>query len=206
MNEKSGSKPSTDEKLKILYDHYKDSFANAKEFLDRRDRIFYVLLVVLGLTVIQITLPTETINIASEILSNYVGVQVAVGTELANSVLWFALLSLLVRYYQSVVYIQRIYPYIHKLEENLSSLLGQKDIISREGKYYLKNYPLFSKWSWQLYTIFLPALVVALTGWKVISDYNLSNVISIGLIINCIIFLAIVVSTSLYLLMLHFEK
>lgn len=206
MNEKSGSKPSTDEKLKILYDHYKDSFANAKEFLDRRDRIFYVLLVVLGLTVIQITLPIETINIASELLSNYVGLKVTVGTELANSVLWFALLSLLVRYYQSVVYIQRLYPYIHKLEERLSSLLEEKDIISREGKYYLKDYPLFSKWSWQLYTIFLPLLIITLTGWKVINDFSISSALSIGLVINCIIFLAIVVSTSLYLLLLHFEK
>lgn len=206
MNDKSSAKISSDEKLRILYDHYKDSFAHAKEFLNRRDKIFYILLAVLGLTVVQISSPAEAINIASEILSRYAGVTVTVGTELANSVLWFALLSLLVRYYQTVVYIQRIYPYIHKLEDRISSLLGQAEVISREGKYYLDNYPRFSGWSWQLYTVFFPVLVILLTGLKVVIDIRLASSWSLGLIINGVIFLAIAFSTLLYVLMLHFEK
>lgn len=194
------------ERLKLLYDHYKDSLTHAKEFLAKRDRAFYILLVILGLTLIQISSPSEVENIASQILSKYAGITVDVGIELSNVVLWFALLSLLLRYYQAVVYVQRLYPYIHNLEDKISHLYGEENIVRREGKFYHQDYPLFSGWSWRLYTVFFPALVLALTGTKVYLDLKATSGWNLSIILNVTIFMAIVISTILYGLLIHFKK
>jgi len=115
-----------------------------------------------------------------------------------GSLIWFGLLGLVVRYFQTVVHIERQYEYIHKLEENISSNYDNK-AFTREGKTYQKAYPLFSEWTWILYTFIFPLLLLIVIFTKVISEFHMGNKSPV-LFINVVFFLCILISTLFYLL------
>ena len=122
-----------------------------------------------------------------------------------GSIIWFGLLSLVVRYFQTVVHIERQYKYIHQIEEQLSAEYANK-VFTREGKSYLNDYPLFSSWAWILYTIVFPALLIVLVIAKVVGEICQAGRISLLISVNVAIALFIVLSTLFYLLLVHFKK
>jgi len=49
-----------DTKFQILHDHYKDSFAQIREFIQLRDRLFLLILIVVILMLFQIYSPKDS--------------------------------------------------------------------------------------------------------------------------------------------------
>ena len=197
--------PTEDTKFQILSDHYKDSFSYLQKFLKQRERFFFLILIIVTLMLFQIYSPADSGKVISQFVTNELGLEDSIDIAFIGSIIWFLLLSFVVRYFQTVVYIERQYNYIHKLEDQLS-LFYNNDVFTREGKSYLSNYPLFSKWVSKLYTIIFPFLLLFVILTKIITEIsNITNGSQL-VYINVIIFSCIFISTVLYLLLVHFEK
>lgn len=192
-------------KLEALADHYKDTFHYVREYVGIRDRLFLLVLVLLGLQFFQISSPDESSTAIVEFFKNTFGFQITVNKHSLNTILWFALLSVVVRYFQANVYINRQYKYLHTLEEKFTSLFGEK-IIAREGKHYLSEYPLFSDWTNVLYTWVFPVLLILTGGFKTYSDWPGCEHLGMAYSLNCAFYLMIATTTVLHLNFIHFGK
>jgi len=194
-----------DAKLQILHDHYKDTFFYIQEYIKLRDRLFLFILVVVTFMLFQLYSPVSAGEAVSHFITKKLELKSPIDITFIGSIIWFGLLSLVVRYFQTVVHIERQYKYIHQLEEQLSSEYVNK-VFTREGKTYLNNYPVFSNWAWILYTIVFPALLGALVIFKINREIWQAGSISLLISVNSAIALFIVLSILFYLLLVHFKK
>ena len=192
-------------KLQLLHDHYKDTFFYIQEYIKLRYRLFLFILIVVTLMLFQVYSPSEFGKAVSQFITKKLELKSPINITFIGSILWFGLLSLVVRYFQTVVHIERQYKYIHQIEEQLSAEYANK-VFTREGKSYLNDYPLFSSWAWILYTIVFPTLLVVLVIVKIVGEIYQAGSISLLISVNVIIALFIVLSTLFYLLLVHFKK
>lgn len=194
-----------DAKLQLLHDHYKDTFSYIRGYLKLRDRLFVLILIVVTLMLFQVYSPAESSEAVSQFITKKLELKSPIDITFIGSIIWFSLLSLVVRYFQTVVHIERQYTYIHQIEEQLSAQYENK-AFTREGKSYLKDYPLFSSWAWILYTIVFPVLLLVLVIVKIVGEISQARSILLLLSINVAIALFIILSTLFYLLMVHLKK
>ncbi len=194
-----------DAKLQLLHDHYKDTFFYIQEYIKLRDRLFLFILIVVTLMLFQVHSPSEFGEAVSQFITKKLELKSPINITFIGSILWFGLLSLVIRYFQTVVHIERQYKYIHQIEEQLSAEYANK-VFTREGKSYLNDYPLFSSWAWILYTIVFPTFLVGLVIVKIVGEICQAGSISLLISVNVTIALFIVLSTLFYLLLVHFKK
>ncbi|NJL58660.1 MAG: hypothetical protein HC887_02435 [Desulfobacteraceae bacterium] len=157
---------------------------------------------------VDITSAANVIGILLEVIKKKLelgqsGQTVAIEPAFIGSMLWFFLLSILIRYFQTVILINRQYAYIHKVEENLCSFLGA-DYICREGKAYVRSYPIFSKWTKALYTVIFPIFLMLVVSVKIYKEFKILGMFYLG--VNTVLFLMIIVSVVLYWIQLHHKK
>lgn len=190
---------SGDKKLEILNDHYKDTFSHLLNYLKRRDRLFFYLLVVLAIMFLQVVAPDEPQLVISKWIEKNVGEGGAINTSFIRGIIWFVLLSLVLRYFQTTVFVERQYAYLHKLEQELSFLSLSGVAFTREGKSYLKNYPKLSDWADVLYTWVFPGLLLILVTIEVVIEFPGKNQISFAWGFSFVVCLMIWVTTALYL-------
>lgn len=192
-------------KLQLLHDHYKDTFFYIQEYLKLRDRLFLFILIVVTFMLFQLYSPASAGEAVSHFITKKLELKSPIDITFIGSIIWFGLLSLIVRYFQTVVHIERQYKYIHQIEEQLSGEYTNK-VFTREGKAYLNDYPLFSGWAWILYTIIFPTLLIVLVIVKIVGEICQAGSISLLTSVNIGIALFIVLSTLFYLVLVHFKK
>jgi len=197
--------PSEDTFLEVLHDHYKDSFEHLLDHRRLRDRLFLLLLLTMTAMLFQVFSPVDASQTISEAVSKRLGLTKSMDASFIASIVWFALLALAIRYFQSVVLVERQYDYIHKLEEVLNPYYGG-EVFTREGKAYLSGYPLFSKWASMLYTIAFPILLATLVTIKIVCEAWQAPRLSVTLGFNFAVSLLVLVSVALYLISLHAPK
>ncbi len=196
---------SYDKKIELLSDHYKDTFAQLKDYLKLRDRLFALILVTITLLLFQIYSPDEAGVTIGAFIAKNLEIQNTINIAFVGSVIWFVLLGFVIRYFQTVILIERQYSYIHDLEAQLSKHYQEK-AFTREGKTYLKNYPLFSDWAYILYTIVFPSLLIIVVLGKIINEIYFSKGRSLLLVFDSVIAVCVLISTVLYMRMVHFQK
>ena len=192
-------------KMQLLHDHYKDTFFYIQEYLKLRDRLFLFILIVVTFMLFQLYSPVSAGEAVSHFITKKLELKSPIDITFIGSIIWFGLLSLVIRYFQTVVHIERQYKYIHQIEEQLSTHYENK-AFTREGKSYIEDYPLFSSWAGILYTIVFPALLIVLVIAKIVGEICQTGSISLLLSVNVTIALFIVLSTLFYLLLVHFKK
>jgi len=197
--------PSEDSKFQTLYDHYKDSFSYLRQYLNTRDRLLALILIVVIVMMFQVFSPVEAQIVISQLISQKLGLTQSIDFSFIGSVIWFLMLSLCVKYFQTVVYINNNYNYIHSLEKEIG-LNYKEGIFEREGKFYSNDKSLFKKWVKILFTIILPMLLIFVLSVKIFAELNSVEKISWILRINTMFYVFIVISIFLYLLKLHFKK
>jgi len=148
--------------LDVLHDHYKESFSYIREREKNRDRNFIIVIVIIGILFLQIQYPVNFQGALGKLSVQKMEIHLdALPLAAILSITWTLLLVFTLRYCQSTINIERQCKYLHKLEEKISTILGDDEIYCREGKAYLNNYPLFSNWVWFFYTILFPIIVIA---------------------------------------------
>ena len=170
----------------------------------RRERLMLWALGILALFAFQIFFPTPAEQLFGDVLSEQLGVEDAIDVRLIGNVIWIALLLFSVRYYQTAAYVERLYPYLHGLEDRLNAELGS-ELVTREGKSYLANYPRFQSWLAFLYQKAIPALLLALPTVRIATEIYGSK-LSLPLIVDVAVYALFAWSTLLYLQMVHARK
>ncbi len=195
----------TDTKLQILAEHYKETFDFLQKNLKQINRLFLYVLCILILMLFQLYTPLEASNLISQFISSKLNMSARMNMLFVQSIIWFGLLATTLKYFQSVVFIERQYNYIHQLEEQLSKEY-EKKAFTREGESYLKDYPAFLNWASCLYTIFFPAILLIISSSKIVSECKLLGFKQILVWFNVVFFLCIAISVILYLIALHVKK
>lgn len=192
-------------KLQILSEHYTHTFDFLQSYLKNRDRLFLGVLSILIVMLFQIYTPNEASGFITQLISGKLALKAPINFLYIQSVIWFILLAIVIKYFQSVVFIERQYSYIHSLENILSSQYGD-GAFTREGDSYLNDYPVFLNWASFLYTILFPAILVAVVISKLISEYKQYGCSEVLIWFNFLIFLFIIISVALYLYVIHIKK
>lgn len=163
----------TDKQLEILHDHYKETFARLREVEALRDRLFLWLIGLFSLLILEIGYPAAIGGTLGKLSvgGGELNLQALPLPALLNAT-WVLTLTIGLRYCQTSVLVNRQYPYLHRLEESISLNVGGGDLYQREGKVYLREYPLLLDVAWFAYCILFPLIVIfatiGLTVWEII--------------------------------------
>lgn len=192
-------------KLSLLNDHYKDTNQKIEKIIKNRDRSFLFILILLGVMAFQLFSPQQSDTVLTQLVQNKLNVDAAVSISFVGSLIWFGLLAMAIRYFQSVINLEKQYKYVHQLEDELSKDFDGK-AFSREGKTYLRNYALFSDWLHIIYWVVFPVLLLVGITAKLISEWQANNPALLPLTLDTAIYVVLVIATGLYLLNIHFKK
>ncbi|MCG8605328.1 hypothetical protein MJD09_10050 [bacterium] len=151
-------------KLNILHDHYKESFSYIRQREKQRDRLFLIIIALLGLLGFQILYPTGLAETIEKITIGGAELEIAaLPLSAVLSTVWTFTLAIVLRYCSATINVERQYKYLHSLEETIADILGKDGVYQREGRRYKENYPIFSKWAWFFYTILFPLIAIYAT-------------------------------------------
>lgn len=199
------AKPSEDTKLSILVDHYKETVAGLKSTGKVRDNNFLVMLVLLGVMAFQFVSPNHSQSLLTQIVDKKAGINAPLSISFLGSLTWFALLYVAIRYFQAVINLEKQYNYTHDLEDQISPYYDGK-AFTREGKEYLKNYPVFSDWIHIIYRTIIPLLLIATITVKIFAEWFAKSTAGIPIALDTILYIILTVSTVLYMYALHKTK
>ena len=189
----------SDTELGLLHDHYKDTFSYIVDRERRRDRLFVLLILVFALLFFEVEYPAavgETLGTISVL-----GVDVNIRDLPLAAILdvsWVLGLLVGLKYCQTALSVERQYPYLHRLEEEIGSRLTDPDLFSREGKAYLRAYPSVLNWAWFCYVILFPiavlvgTLLLSVVMWRDLSYSGLAKTFA------SVMAAALVISFALY--------
>ena len=193
--------------LALLHEHYRDTCGGMAEQRGKRDRYFYLVLVVLAIALFDATAPEGFATTVADVLTTRLGVSLAPDLSYVRSLLWVLLLGLTVRYGQAALGVERHYIYLASLEEALSSHAGVE--FRREGDAYRDYDPIFLRWAHRLYTLVFPvvfAVVVVVCIWRQSSGLPWpfsSSAWSLVTWFNWLVAMAILASIGMYLHAFH---
>lgn len=196
------SKASEDTKLIVLNDHYNNTVANFKKLGKSREWNFIAILVLLGIMAFQYVSPSQSQSVLVQAAQKKLEIDAAISINVISSLVWFALLYVAIRYFQTVINIEKQYNYTHQLENRLASHYEGK-AFTREGKAYLNNYAIFSDWVHIVYWYIFPVLFTAVITVKIVGEWTAKNQNTLQVWLNSSIYAALVISTALYVWSLY---
>ena len=180
----------------ILYDHYKDTFLIQKSNEKTRNKLFVLLCIFILLLMLMVIYPNNIYDNIQELFLNKFGINIKFEIEVIEMFIWFIILYLTIRYYQINANIEKNYNYIHELENILNN--KYKLQISREGKNYLNQYPLFLTLSYSFYKYVFPIIFILCLIVKNI--YNFKNRTSLSLLLTVFITICLLIINISYII------
>ncbi len=188
-----------DIKLNILHDHYKESFLYIRDQEKHRDRLFLLIIALIGILFLEIQYVEIFPNIFKNINLESFNLDLStVPIFVFLSITWTYLFILVLKYCQIAISIERQYEYLHILEKKISNIFNDKEIYSREGRAYIKNYPIFSEFAWIFYVLIFPIIVILSTALLLYFEWNMENTVYYHLIYDSLLVLGVALSFILY--------
>lgn len=199
-----------DTKLEVLNDHYKETVVEFKRTGASRDTNFLVVLALLGVMAFQFVSPSQSQSVLNKVINSQLGADATLSVSLVGSLVWATLLFASIRYFQAVINLEKQYNYSHDLEELLSKRYKGK-AFTREGKSYLKDYPIFSMWVHFIYRTLFPLLLFVVITAKIMGEYSARTVSQAPLALDVILYVCLAISIALHVYSLrktekHTEK
>jgi hypothetical protein len=189
--------------VNVLHDHYKESFALIKAEEKRRERYLLYIFIVITIMIINVSASYNIGDAISQYLNNQYGVGLVLNLSFIELLVWFVACIMVVRYNQMVVYIERQYEYIHKIENDLSSHNKNTLVFRREGEVYLSDYPVILRWISFVYKIIIPLIIYSFFCFMFLSDMKFIFGNYISKTIGVLFFFIITVTSILSLTFLH---
>lgn len=162
-----------DTKLEILHDHYKESFSYIREWEEKRDRLFIFVITIIGVLFLEIQYSDLFSSILGNIKLEFVELNIALmPISVFLSLTWTYLFTIILKYCQHSILIERQYDYLHHLESKISKFFGDQNIYCREGRAYLNKYSLFSELAWIYYSFLFPIIVILSIWLAIYLEWN----------------------------------
>lgn len=199
------AKLSEDTKLTVLNDHYNNTVADFKKLGKSRELNFVAILVLLGIMAFQYVSPSQSQSVLTQFAQKKLEVDAAISVNVIASLVWFTLLYVAIRYFQSVINIEKQYNYTHQLENELAKQYDG-NAFTREGKAYLNNYAIFSDWVHIVYWYIFPVLFTTAITVKIVGEWAASSQNALQVWLNTALYVSLVVSTALYVFSLYRTK
>lgn len=184
----------------IIYDHYKETCEICRNKEKDRNKLFIMVGILLTLLFLFMIAEDNTIKIFYEVLQEKYDLDVTLSVETIQSLIWGLLLYFTIRYYQQCISIERMYQYIHQIEERMSNELEFE--IIREGKNYLQEYPWILNYIWIIYTVVFPIVYLVLIVINLIVDVH-TKIFDWNLTIHFVFGICDIILVISYLFFLH---
>lgn len=194
------------DEIDLFYDHYKESCSLRKEAQTRRNKNFVVLCILEAISFLLLIRPEFAFEILQEGINANLEMTIDFGNSVLQTFLWILITYVLMRYCQDSLYVERQYIYEKKLEDEISKRLMNNPFdtssIDREGKNYLRNYPIVLNIIDLFYKMFSPILFAGINIVRVIKEWGTGN-ISLALICDTSIFIVIIIIIWFYFFEIH---
>lgn len=191
-----------DKKLEVLNQHYTETVSSFDRLARSRDRSFILLLVLLAIMSFQLFSPDQSESVLTQFAQKKLDIDASLSITYISSILWFSIFAVAIRYFQTVINLEKLYNYVHRVEDELAKHFSGS-AFTREGKTYLKNYPKFSDWANFMYRGVFPLLFIIAITVKMISEWSASGSSRLPILLDTGIYILITVSTILYVYSLH---
>ena len=189
------------EDTELLYQHYRDTFFYIIEREKKRDRLFIIVIILLGLVTFQENYPDKSLLI-TENLSLF-GIKIPIHlfpTFVLLSSTWTFSSLILMKYYSISVHIEKQYVYLHPLEKRLSDNLNCIELLRESTGYTTKEWKIFRIFSWWFYTAVFPIITYLPTIYPIINLFNCSDdTLLAQRIYDFVMSILIILSTTFYL-------
>lgn len=152
---------SAEQRLEVLHDHFKETFARQRELERSRDRLFLWVILLFGVLSVEIGYPAEFTGSVQTV--SLLGTEIDLAKLPLAALLsttWVLTFAITLRYCQTSIFIDRQYRYVHTLEEHISPMVGGGDLYRREGEVYLRGYPLLFNVAYYAYIIIFPIILI----------------------------------------------
>jgi hypothetical protein len=198
-------------RLGVLSRHYSETLELVRAAVDKRDRLFVYILVVIFLLLLYMSAPTVVSDLLNTFISSHAGSSNSpaslrlINVSFIGTVLSLGLLSLAHTYFQTVLHVERQYAYVYQLEDLLSVHFDEKAVI-REGKHYLAHKRLFSKWTGFIFWFLFPLLFLVFNLTWLVFLFTRSQTPAIYLVVDSLVSLSTLTSLGFFLLALFKKK
>ena len=187
---------SSEKKIDILNDHYKDTFSHLVSYRKQRDRVLVYLSGIVAIMLVYEMFPQQITSAVSEIVSKKIGVDTldSIVNFLVDRLPLIFACILSFKYFQLRALIERQYSYLQELEGELASLFYSGVPYTRESNFSLRENPNLSLWSHKPYNLFFLGMFAFLLilSWasEIVRDgFSWFSVINIIVPISIILYL-----------------
>ena len=188
--------------LETYYDHYKETNMLSKEAQGRRNKNFVALCVLEAISFLMIWNPSFICGLLNDAVKTKLENTIQISNSILQTFVWILLAYVLVRYVQDVVYIERQYGYLDRLEKEIAALIGN-GIFNREGEGYLKDYPPVLNIVDLFYKMFCPVFFAVINIYHIIQEWNYSTGCTAPLIADTVISVAVFIITWFFFFEIH---
>lgn len=188
--------------LEILYDHYKETFSLSKEAQGRRNKSFVILCVLEALSFLLLIRPEMAFELILKGINKGIETSLQLSNTIIQTLIWLLIVYVMIRYIQDMLYIERQYTYLDKLEKEISNLTTTR-IFSREGENYQKDYPMVLNFIDLFYKMLMPILFALINIIRIHEEWILPQESIIALVCDTILCVAIIIIDWFYFFEIH---
>ena len=190
--------------LELLYDHYKETINHSNQMQSKRNTLFVYVCIMELLNIIMLFFPELFSQVLFAYLKANYSITIDTVSVLLPSFVWTITLYVLVRYYQTTIYIERQYTYMAKLESEISDKIKFAEF-KRESTFYLSNYPKVLDIIHVFYTWIIPIAILIINTVKIALEW-VAHMNCATTIFNSVICIFIIVLSCSYLCFIHPPK
>lgn len=173
----------------IMVEHYQKTYELTFEMWRQRNRIFLVLLAVIGVATLLTFRVPEANSLFVDLIAKLLGVSDQQRIQelrqsfpfgLLQSILLTTIFYLMVNLYHRARYVLRSYSYLSNLEREIRQQLNLADgtiSFTRESTFYWGQRDLLSGFVKWVYIVFLGLLLIAFLVGRIIDDFRTGSVL-----------------------------
>ena len=189
------------DKTELLYDHYKETVKVSTDMQAKRNALFVYVCVFELLNFLMLLFPQVINSALSAFLLEAYKVSLSELLSLLPTGIWLITTYVLVRYFQTTIYVERQYPYIEVIEAEIAKET-KLVCFDRESKAYLSNYPKVLDMIHIFYTWMIPILLQVINTVKIFLEWR-SVQSPVIVWVDTAIYAFLFVLTILFLAFLH---
>lgn len=188
--------------LELLYDHYKETFKLSKDAQKRRNKNFVILCILEALSFLLLIRPEVAFGLMLAGINKDIETSLQLSNTIMQTLIWVLVAYVMIRYIQDMLYVERQYLYLEKIEKEIADL-STTGIFSREGENYQRNYPMVLNFIDLFYKMFMPIVFAAINIVRIYEEWVFKQGSNVALGCDTILCIAIIIIDWFYFFEIH---